>query len=92
MAIASWILFGGLAGFAAAAAARPGRFPGGRPGAAVTGAVGGFTGGGVFAALDQRAVDGLDPVTGASAVVGAGLMLIAMKEGDSPDRPPARTD
>jgi uncharacterized membrane protein YeaQ/YmgE (transglycosylase-associated protein family) len=81
MSIASWILLGALIG-AGAARLRPGRFPGGTLGAAVTGAVGGFVGGGVFAALDDRSITGLDLVTAVSAVVGAALMLTAMNKAD----------
>lgn len=81
MSIASWIVLGAVLGLVAAQL-RPGRFPGGAVGAVVTGAVGGFVGGGVFAALDDRAVNGFDLVTAASAVVGAALMLSAMHNAD----------
>lgn len=81
MSIASWIVLGSVLGLVVARL-RPGRFPGGPAGAAGTGAVGGFVGGGVFAALDGRAVDGFDLVTGVSALVGAALMLSAMHKAD----------
>ena len=48
----------------------------------LTGVVGGFVGGGVFAALDDRGVNGFDPTTAVSALVGAALMLAAMKTAD----------
>jgi uncharacterized membrane protein YeaQ/YmgE (transglycosylase-associated protein family) len=81
MSIASWIVLGAVLGLVAARL-RPGRFPGGAVGAAATGGIGGFVGGGVFAALDDRGVNGLDVVTASSAVVGAALMLAAMHKAD----------
>jgi uncharacterized membrane protein YeaQ/YmgE (transglycosylase-associated protein family) len=81
MSIASWIVIGAILGVGASRL-RPARFPGGTLGAAVTGAVGGFVGGGVFAALDDRALNGLDATTAVSAVVGAALMLTAMRKAD----------
>lgn len=81
MSIAIWIVLGGALGLLAAWL-RPGRFPGGAVGAAATGAVGGFVGGGVFAALDDRALNGFDLITAVSALVGAGLMLTAMNKAD----------
>jgi uncharacterized membrane protein YeaQ/YmgE (transglycosylase-associated protein family) len=81
MSIVSWIVLGAVVGLSGARL-RPGRFPGGALGAAATGAVGGFVGGGVFATLDGRAVNGLDPTTAVSAVVGAALMLTAMNKAD----------
>ena len=81
MSIAIWIICGGLVGLLATQL-RPGRFPGGTPGAMLAGVVGGFVGGGVFAALDDRSVNGFDPTTTVSALVGAALMLAAMKTAD----------
>jgi uncharacterized membrane protein YeaQ/YmgE (transglycosylase-associated protein family) len=81
MSIAIWIVCGALVGLLAARL-RPGRFPGGTLGATVTGVVGGFVGGGLFAALDDRNVNGFDVTTTVSAIVGAALMLAAMKTAD----------
>ena len=81
MSIVSWIVLGAVVGLSGAYL-RPGRFPGGALGAAIAGAVGGFVGGGVFAALDDRPVNGLGATTALSAVVGAALMLAAMHKAD----------
>jgi len=81
MSIAIWIVCGALVGLVAARL-QPGRFPGGALGATVTGIVGGFVGGGLFASLDGRNVDGFDLTTAVSALVGAALMLAAMKKAD----------
>ena len=77
MSIVTWIVVGAVVGLSGAHL-RPGRFPGDPLGAAVTGAVGGFVGGRVLAALDDRALSGLDATTAVSAIVGAGMMLTAM--------------
>jgi uncharacterized membrane protein YeaQ/YmgE (transglycosylase-associated protein family) len=81
MSIVSWILLGAVVGLMGARL-RPGRLPGGALGAAITGAAGGFVGGGVFAALDDRSVSGLDLVTAVTAIVGAVLMLTAIHKAD----------
>jgi uncharacterized membrane protein YeaQ/YmgE (transglycosylase-associated protein family) len=87
MSIAIWIICGALVGLAATRL-RPGRFPGGTLGAIVTGIVGGFVGGGLFAALDDRSVNGFDLPTTVSALVGASLMLAAMKTADDAEPRP----
>jgi uncharacterized membrane protein YeaQ/YmgE (transglycosylase-associated protein family) len=81
MSIAIWIVCGAVVGLVAARL-RPGRFPGGTLGATATGVVGGFVGGGLFAALDDRDVNGFDVTTTVSALVGAALMLAAMNQAD----------
>jgi len=81
MSIVAWIVLGGLVGLIAARV-RPERFPGGTAGAIATGATGGFVGGGVFAALDDRSVQGLDVLTSVSALAAAALMLTAMNRAD----------
>jgi uncharacterized membrane protein YeaQ/YmgE (transglycosylase-associated protein family) len=79
MSVVSWIVIGALLGIVVERLAVR-RFPGGRRVAALTGTAGGLLGGGVFAALDTRGVAELDPVTAASALVGAVLVLAAMHE------------
>jgi uncharacterized membrane protein YeaQ/YmgE (transglycosylase-associated protein family) len=79
MSVVSWIVIGALLGVVVERLAVR-RFPGGRRGAAVTGIVGALVGGGVFAVLDGRGVAALDPVTAASALVGAVLVLAAVHE------------
>ena len=87
MSIASWIFVGALVGLFAARL-RPKGFPGGTLGATITGAVGGFVGGGVFAALDDRTAQEFDLVTAISALVGATLMLTAMRKTDQAEARP----
>lgn len=82
MSVVSWIAIGALLGVIVERSTVR-RFPGGRRGAVVMGIAGGLLGGGVFAVLDRRGVATLDPVTAASALVGAVLVLAAMH---APDR------
>jgi uncharacterized membrane protein YeaQ/YmgE (transglycosylase-associated protein family) len=88
VSIVSWIAIGGLVGLVALRQAR-GRFPCGPLGAVLTGIAGGVVGGGVFAALDGRALAALDPITALSAFVGAVIVLAAVNVGDSTEPDPS---
>lgn len=79
MSVVSWIAIGALIGLVVQRVMVR-RLPIGPRGAAVAGIAGGLTGGGVFALLDGRGVAALDPVTAASALLGAVLVLAALDE------------
>lgn len=79
VSVVSWIAIGALLGIVVERLTVR-RFPGGWRGAAMVGIAGGLLGGGVFAVLDGRGVGPLDPVTAASALVGAVLVLAATHE------------
>jgi uncharacterized membrane protein YeaQ/YmgE (transglycosylase-associated protein family) len=78
MSVLSWIVIGALVGVVVERMIAR-RFPGGPRGAAATGVAGGLVGGGVFAVLDGRSVTAFDPVTATSALVGAVVVLAAMR-------------
>jgi uncharacterized membrane protein YeaQ/YmgE (transglycosylase-associated protein family) len=78
MSIIGWIVLGTLAGFVANRVL-PGRFPGGALGTLVGGMAGAVLGGGLFSLIADRGVAGLDVVSIAIALVGAGILLTLVR-------------
>ena len=90
MGIVSWLVLGAIVGGAANRLV-PGRFPGGAIGTVVGGAAGAFLGGAGFSLLVDRGVSGFDPLGLLMALLGAALLLTAVRKADyaeplSPDQ------
>ena len=78
MGIISWIVLGTIVGLLANWLV-PGRFPGGLVGAIVGGTAGAFLGGAVFSLVAERGVAGFDLVSLLIALLGAALLLTAVR-------------
>ena len=81
MGIISWLVLGTIIGYAANRLT-PGRFPGGAVGTVVGGAAGAFLGGAGFSLLVDRGVSGFDPLSLQLALIGAALLLTAVRKAD----------
>jgi uncharacterized membrane protein YeaQ/YmgE (transglycosylase-associated protein family) len=79
MSIVSWLALGTLIGVLANWIL-PGRFPGGLLGTIAGGTAGAFLGGAIFTLLAGRGVSGFDLVSMLIALVGAALLLAAVRK------------
>jgi uncharacterized membrane protein YeaQ/YmgE (transglycosylase-associated protein family) len=79
MSIISWLALGTLIGVLSNWIL-PGRFPGGLLGTIAGGTAGAFLGGAIFTLLAGRGVSGFDLVSLLIALVGAGLLLAAVRK------------
>jgi uncharacterized membrane protein YeaQ/YmgE (transglycosylase-associated protein family) len=79
MSIVSWLALGVVVGFAAHWA-RPGDFPGGLAGTVASAGAGAFLGGASFTLLAGRGGGDLDLASLVVAVLGAGLLLFAVRK------------
>jgi uncharacterized membrane protein YeaQ/YmgE (transglycosylase-associated protein family) len=79
MSIVSWLALGTLIGVLTNWIL-PGRFPGGLLGTIAGGTAGAFLGGAIFTLLAGRSASGFDPVSLLIALVGAGLLLAAVRK------------
>jgi uncharacterized membrane protein YeaQ/YmgE (transglycosylase-associated protein family) len=78
MSIVSWVALGAVVG-AAVHWRRPGRFPGGLAGTVASATAGAFLGGASFTLLAGRGADDLDLASLLVALLGAGLLLLAVR-------------
>jgi len=79
MSIVSWLALGALIGVLANWV-MPRRFPGGLLGTIAGGTAGAFLGGGIFTLLGGRGVSGFDLASQFIALIGAGLLLAAVRK------------